>query len=68
DGLENVGTDRHIANSLGESLDHLEQDATLTDAVGRLLVENFIALKRAEIEELKGKDPAAIFDYYAPYL
>lgn len=68
DGLENVGAKRHIANSLGDSLDHLEQDATLTDALGRLLVENFIAIKRAEIEELKGKDPAAIFDYYAPYL
>jgi len=68
DGLENVGTDRHIAESLGESLDHLERDAALTDAIGRLLVENFVALKRAEIEEVRGKDAGAIFDYYAPYL
>ena len=68
DGLETVNTDRHIADSLAESLDLLEQDTALVDAVGRLLVENFIAIKRAEIEELDGKSKAEIFDYYLPYL
>jgi glutamine synthetase len=68
DGLETVNTDRHIAASLGESLDLLEKDDALVDAVGRLLVENFVAVKRAEIEEVKGKSKAEIFDYYAPFL
>lgn len=68
DGLETVNTDRHIAASLAESLELLEKDDPLIDAVGRLLVENFITIKRAEIEEVKGKSKAEIFDYYAPFL
>ena len=46
----------------------LEKDDVLIDAIGRLLVENFIAIKRAEIEEVKGKSRQEIFDYYAPFL
>lgn len=68
DGLETVGTDRHIAGSLGESLDILEKDDALVDAIGRLLIENYLAIKRAEIEEVDGKSTKEIFDYYAPFL
>lgn len=68
DGLETVSTDRHVPGSLGAALDALEKDAALVDAVGRLLVENFVAVKRAEIEEVKGKSQAEVFDYYAPFL
>ena len=68
DGLETVNTDRHIPDSLPDALDVLEKDDALVDAVGRLLVENFVAVKRPEIEETKGKSKAEIFDYYAPFL
>ena len=68
DGLETVNTDRHIADDLPASLDVLEKDDALVDAVGRLLVENFVAVKRAEIEEVKGKSKQQIFDYYAPFI
>ena len=68
DGLETVNTDRHIPDSLPDALDVLEKDDALIDAIGRLLVENFIAVKRAEIEEVKGKSQQEIFDYYAPFL
>jgi len=68
DGLETVNTDRHIPDSLTDALDALEKDDALVDAVGRLLVENFVAVKRAEIEELNGKSKQEIFDYYAPFL
>jgi glutamine synthetase len=68
DGLETVNTDRHVPESLPDALETLEKDATLVDAVGRLLVENFIAVKRAEIEETRGKTQAEIFDYYSPFL
>lgn len=68
DGLETVNTERHIAESLGEALDLLEKDEALMDAVGRLLIENFIGIKRAEIEEVAGKSKQEIFDYYAPFL
>ena len=68
DCLENVDTDRHIADDLATSLELLEKDNALVDALGRLLVENFVAIKRAEIEEVKGKSKQEIFDYYAPFL
>jgi len=63
-----VNTDRHVPDSLPEALDALEKDEALVEAVGRLLVENFVAIKRAEIEETKGKSKQEIFDYYAPFL
>lgn len=68
DGLETVGTERHIAGSLGESMDLLEKDDALVDAIGRLLIENYVAIKRAEIEEVDGKSTKEMFDYYAPFL
>ena len=68
DGLETVNTDRHIAGTLEESLALLEKDEALVDAIGRLLIENYVAIKRAEIEELAGKSFEEIFDYYAPFL
>ena len=68
DGLERTNTDRHISNSLAESLDRLEQDEALGDAVGRLLVDNFLAIKRAEIEEVASLDADGLFDYYAPFI
>ncbi len=68
DGLENVNTDRHAADSLNESLDHLERDEALIDAVGPLLIQNYIAIKRAEAKELEGKSEAEVLAYYLPYL
>jgi glutamine synthetase len=68
DGLETVNTERHVPDSLPDALAALEKDAALVDAIGRLLVENFIAIKQAEIEETSGRNPAEIFDYYAPFL
>ena len=68
DGIETVNTDRHVAGGLGEALKLLEQDDVLVDALGRLLVENFASIKRAEIEEVKGKSREEIFDYYAPFI
>ena len=68
DGLETVNTDRHVPDSLPEALDVLENDEALVDALGRLLVENFVAIKRAEIEETRDKSHQEIFDYYAPFL
>ena len=68
DGLETVNTERHVPDSLPDALAALEKDTALVDAIGRLLVENFIAIKQAEIEETSGKSQAEIFDYYAPFL
>ncbi|MEM1111725.1 MAG: glutamine synthetase family protein [Pseudomonadota bacterium] len=68
DGFEVVSTTRGLAENLGASLDALEQDTELVDAVGRLLVENYIAIKRAEINEVDGLSEAEVFDYYAPFI
>lgn len=68
DGLEKVNTDRHIAHSLPESLAALEQDTELTKKIGTRLIENFCAIKRAEIEELAGKSPEEVVEYYAHYI
>ncbi|MGI9233730.1 MAG: glutamine synthetase [Woeseiaceae bacterium] len=68
DGLETVNTDRSIAENLGDALDRLVKDEALVEAVGPLLIENFVAIKRAEIEEVKGMSPEEVFDYYGPFL
>lgn len=68
DGLEVVSTDQHVAESLGASLNHLESDTSLMSAIGSLLVENFIFVKRAEIEELKDKSFDDVFNYYSPFI
>jgi glutamine synthetase len=68
DGLETINTDRHTPHSLTEALDAVEGDTVLADAVGRLLVDNFVAIKRAEIEELASAEPQEIFNYYAPFI
>ena len=68
DGIETVNTDRHTATDLENSLKALEADKKLTNAVGPLLIENYAAIKRAEIAELNGKSHQEIFDYYAPFI
>lgn len=68
DGLKNVGTDRHAPDSLADALDALAGDKGLGEALGRTLVDNFIAIKRSELDELDGKSAEEVFDYYAPFL
>ena len=68
DGLEKVNTDRHIAHSLPESLAVLEADTELTERIGSRLIQNFCAIKRAEIEELAGKSPEEVIEYYAHFI
>ena len=68
DGIESVNTDRCVADNLGSSLDALAADTDLTQSIGQLLIDNYIAIKRVEITELNGKSHDEIFNYYAPYI
>lgn len=68
DALETANTERHTPHDLPAALDALERDTALGDAIGRELVDNFLAIKRAEVAELEGLSEARIFDYYAPFL
>lgn len=68
DGIDTVNTERHIARDLGTSLDYLEAADDLVSAISKDMIENYIAIKRAEIAELAGKTKKEIFDYYAPFI
>ena len=68
DALENVSTSRHTPHDLASALDALEADVALRSAVGQQLIDNYLAIKRAEIGELDQKSEREIFDYYAPYI
>lgn len=72
DGGEGVG---RSATSLSAALDDLEGDAPFTEAVGQLLVDNFVANKRHEAERFEATgetiegDELSQFelDMYLPY-
>jgi glutamine synthetase len=48
DGFEEANTDRHTPENLSAALDALEADTELVAAVGPALVDQFVAVKRAE--------------------
>jgi glutamine synthetase len=64
DGLESVDTKVGVGETLGEALDHLERDQALRAAIGELLVENLIAIKRNEIDKVAALEGDAARDYY----
>lgn len=68
DALETVGTDRHTPHSLEESISALQADSVLSEAVGQLMIDNFIAIKREEMKELEGATEAEQIAYYLPYI
>lgn len=68
DGLKTVNTERHTPHGLLAALDALEADTAFSAALGQKLVDNYLAIKRAEVEEVAGKSPEEIFDYYAPFI
>jgi glutamine synthetase len=68
DALDNVSTDRHTPTDLGGALDALELDRRLTETVGQPLVDNYLAIKRAELTELADKSEREILDYYMHYI
>jgi glutamine synthetase len=55
-------------SSLGEALDLLEADTAVSGAVGQLLVDNLIFMKRDEIEKTKDLSGDALRDWYIHYL
>ena len=68
DCIESVNTDRKVAASLEESISHLEKDIVLREAIGATLIDNFMAVKKKECEELAGKGETEILDYYLPFI
>jgi glutamine synthetase len=68
DGLEDVRATRHAPASLGRALDALEKDRRLADAVGALLVEALLVMKRDELKRLSGRSKEEIRDFYIPFI
>ena len=68
DGLEDVRAIRHAPASLGRALDALEKDRRLADAVGALLVEALLVMKRDEVKRLSGRSKEEIRDFYIPFI
>jgi glutamine synthetase len=66
DGLENVDTKVGVGETLSQALDHLEADKVLSAAVGDLLVQNHVFMKRNEAEKLTKLEGDAARDFYLP--
>ena len=68
DGMENTRATRHVPPSLDRAIDALDKDAPLRDAVGGLLCDALIFLKRDEFNRLKGKTVDQVRDFYLPFI
>ena len=68
DGFETANTTRHTPHSLGEALDALAADTALQRAVGEELIDNYLSIKRAEVDELAGKSTDEHIAYYLHYI
>lgn len=68
DGIETVSADDHAPHDLGSALDALESDTALADAIGSVLVANYVAIKRREIELLADKSRDEQIAYYLYYI
>ncbi len=68
DGVERVREKRHVPSSLAKSLDALDADSELRNALGALYCDALIYLKRDEWNRLKGKSVDDVRDYYLPFV
>ena len=68
DGLDEVRATRHVPSGLDKSMNALDKDAELREAVGSLLCDAMIYLKRDEFKRLNGKTVDEVRDYYLPFI
>ena len=68
DGLENVRERRHIPSGLYKSLDALDKDVRLRQAVGEAYCDGLLYLKRDEFKRLLNKSVDEVRDYYLPFV
>lgn len=68
DGLENVRERRHIPSGLDKSLDALDKDVRLRQAVGEAYCDGLLYLKRDEFKRLLNKSVDEVRDYYLPFV
>ena len=68
DCFERQDATEHTPENLSEALDELAADTALSAAVGQLLVDNLIFMKRDEIEKTRDLAGEALRDWYIHYL
>ena len=68
DGLENVRERRHIPSGLDKSLEALDKDLMLRQAVGEAYCDGLLYLKRDEFKRLLNKSVDEIRDFYLPFV
>ncbi|MEM7289883.1 MAG: glutamine synthetase family protein [Pseudomonadota bacterium] len=68
DGIENVRERRHVPSALDKSIEALDADKPLRKAVGELLCDAMIFMKRDEFKRLQGKSADEVRDYYLPFI
>jgi glutamine synthetase len=55
-------------DNLPEALDELEKDKVLREAVGDMLAQNLVFMKRAEVEKTAKLEGDALRDFYINYI
>jgi len=68
DGIENVRERRHVPSALDKSMSALDADEPLRKAVGELLCDAMIFMKKDEFKRLQGKSVDEVRDYYLPFI
>jgi glutamine synthetase len=68
DGWENVREKRHVPSGLDKSLDALDADIALREAIGTLYCDALLYLKRDEFKRLQGKSVDEVRDFYLPFV
>jgi glutamine synthetase len=68
DCFEHTTATSAAPDNLAEAMDELEKDTVLSAAVGQVLVDNQVFMKRAEVEKTKDLTGDALRDYYINYI
>ncbi|HKJ54391.1 MAG TPA: glutamine synthetase family protein [Nitriliruptoraceae bacterium] len=68
DCIDEVGTERHVPENLGDALTALESDTELCEAMGPGFTDHFLALKRTEWKKFLVHVTDWELDHYLPYL
>ncbi|MBY5162984.1 glutamine synthetase family protein [Salsipaludibacter albus] len=65
--LDEVNTDRHVPESLGEALEALQADTALCDAMGDGFIDHFVHLKTTEWKKFMTHVTDWELDHYLPF-
>jgi glutamine synthetase len=68
DCFEHTTATSAAPDNLSQAMDELENDTVLSSAVGQVLVDNQIFMKRAEVEKTKALEGDALRDFYINYI